>query len=110
MYNGIKRKRKHKFTIEFPTKFQMLTNEETIVNGIIQQQLKIKTIDLKADPNIKWQDFEISNLRAGGVNLDSLKTVTMTPSKEKIASNAETANTVLEMYEVINEIEKEKTE
>ena len=104
MYNGIKRKIKRPpLKIYFPTKFQMLASEETVINGIVRTNLVMKTIDRLADHNIKYTDFEVTNLQAAGINVLSQPETKMTPNKEKIAAMAERATDVMDLYEQLNE-------
>lgn len=107
MYNGIKRKRKTDYKIKYDTKVQQIVIEETETNGIISQQYKVKTIDYKADPNIKYTDFEINNLKAAGININAMQETRLTPNIEKIANNAEQANLVMDRIELINQYEQQ---
>lgn len=110
MYNGIKRPKRKKFTIKFPTKFQMLAFEEEIINGVIRKNYKIKTQDLKADENLRWYDFEVSNLQAAGIDVSSQASVTMGVNRETLANNAEAAQETMDMAELIKELEEERTQ
>lgn len=109
MYNGIKRKNRKAFEHKYDTKFQMMQEEQDIVNGIITSTLKVKTINMKADKNIHWTDFEINNLLAAGIDVQQQKTVYMHPNIEKMAENAEAGNQMIEAATFINELEEERT-
>lgn len=111
MYNGIRtRERKNKFKFSFPTKFEMLQEEETVTNGIIQKQTVMKIIDMSADPNIKYTDFEVANLQAAGIDVKKMPAISMKPSIDKITADAETATEVLEYADHIRSLTPKQQE
>lgn len=110
MYKGIKRKPRKKFHIEFPTKFQMLQEEQEIINGVIVSNLKVKTKDMKADPNLNWFDFEVNNLLAAGIDVKSQAPVFMNANREKMADAAEVGNEAIEIASIVKELEQERNQ
>ena len=109
MYNGIKRKEhRRKPHIRYETKNMEISLEETQTNGIISKNYVAKIHDYKADNKIKWTDFEVNNLIAAGIDPKSYGETRLTPSIEKLSGIAETANNVMEQYEIIKELEQTK--
>lgn len=110
MYEGIKRKTANHDTKKIRGKFQMLTKEEIEENGIISNQLVFKTKKYERDETVTWKNFEIANLLAAGINPNTLPTTILPMDTERLAERADKAETKLDMYEIINEIEREENE
>ena len=110
MYTGIKREPNTRKNKKVNDKFQLLQKEQVEQNGIITEQLVFKTKEFKRDKNLKWKDFEVANLIAAGINPESLPKTILPMDIEKLSSKAAIAENKLDMYEIINEIEKENNE
>lgn len=106
MYKGTI-KQESKFKIVYPTKFQMLTIEQYENNGVVMEQLKMKTREFKADPKINVRDFDIKNLMATNA-LGQLQECKLSKSVDMIEKEATKANNVIEQIELIKEFENEK--
>lgn len=110
MYKGIKRTPNKTEKRKIVSKFQLLQKEQVEVNGIITEQLVFKTKEYKRDKNLKWKDFEVANLIAAGINPQSLPTTILPADIDKLSAKAAETESKLDMYEIINEIEREENE
>lgn len=108
MYKGIQRKTRKIEHYVAKKEHEMLTTREEIISGVIRKQLEFTTTKFEPEPNIKFTDFEISNLIAAGIDPLQMNPTSLSPNIEKIQKAAEQAGKTMEMAEIVMQLENEK--